>query len=135
MKLPAIDTRIVISTIAALLGVFLPVLVLILALTDGASLSETLGTFPNAYVAFLAPTLAGGAVFVALLAILARTERISPRLAVVVLAPTVVFGWVLTGMSGLVAEPNFRVALGCGLIAFGATMWLATTRFRKRPAS
>lgn len=50
-----------------LLAIFLPVSIATLALQSHASISEFFGIFPNAYAAFLVPTIPGGVAYILVL--------------------------------------------------------------------
>jgi hypothetical protein len=120
-----VDTRLALRSFLVLLGVFLPVLVLALALLSKASLQETLGTFPNAYVAFLPATIVGGIALIALLVAVRRAERGSLRAWAFVLAPVVAVGWPATGIGDLFIKSDYLTAFGVACVAFGAAMWNA----------
>ena len=129
------DARLALRSFAALLGVFLPVLVLALALQSRASLGEIVGALPNAYVAFLPATIVGGIVLVALLLAVKRAKRGSLRAWAFALTPVVALGWLVTGIGDLIMKSNHLLALGCACAAFGASMWVAADQPpSKRPA-
>lgn len=112
------------KAVVALLTVYLPTLVLALALLSRSTIEGILGAFPNAYVAFLAPTLVGGVVFLILEWAIARGVQYSPRAVASVLSPVVASGWLLTGFGHLLLEPRYVAAILCATLTFAATLWL-----------
>ena len=97
----------------------LPILLVILAITNRKQITDPLGEATILYVGFGIPMLLGAIPYLLSLYALAWAWPKHARLLAVLLTPLMALGWVVLGMTSFFDTLGFLIAFGASVLTFG----------------